>query len=81
MLLPDGKLRHFIKNLDDEDDFHQKDNQESTRYYYDHEQGQYCMEKVILFVFRENRVEVLYLTEAEWTHKTIQICSVNRLIY
>lgn len=52
MILPDGKLRHFIKNPDDEDDFHQRDNQESTPYYYDHEQGQYCMEKVIKFVYR-----------------------------
>lgn len=52
VILPDGKLRHFIKNPDDEDDFHQRDNQESTPYYYDHEQGQYCMEKVIKFVYR-----------------------------
>lgn len=48
MILPDGKLRHFIKNLDDEDDFHHKDNEQSTPFYYDHEQGQYCMEKVIM---------------------------------
>lgn len=49
VILPDGKLRHFIKNLDDEDDFHQKDNEQSTPYFYDHEQGQYCMEKVKFF--------------------------------
>lgn len=53
VILPDGKLRHFIKNPDDEDDFHQKDNEESMPFFYDHEQGQYCMEKVniILFVY------------------------------
>lgn len=50
VILPDGKLRHFIKNLDDEDDFHQKDNKDSTPYFYDHEQGQYCMDKVNLIL-------------------------------
>lgn len=48
MILPDGKLRHFIKNPDDEDDFHQRDNEQSRPFFYDHEQGQYCMEKVII---------------------------------
>lgn len=46
MILPDGKLRHFMKNPDDADDFHERDNEEFTPFYYDHEPGQYCMEKV-----------------------------------
>lgn len=45
--MPDGKLRHYIKNPDDEDDFHQKHlEKDASPLYYDYEQGQYCMDKV-----------------------------------
>ncbi|KAJ6639547.1 putative G-protein coupled receptor Mth-like 5 [Pseudolycoriella hygida] len=47
-LLPDGKLRHYIKNPYDEDDFHEKHlEKDATPLYYDYEQGQYCMDKAV----------------------------------
>lgn len=47
ILLPDGKLRHYIKNPDDEDDLFEKHfEKDESPLYYDYPQGQYCMDKV-----------------------------------
>lgn len=52
VLLPDGKMRHYIKDPDDHDDtFHVKhlheDPDTEQPMYYDYESGQYCMDKAI----------------------------------
>lgn len=47
-MLPDGKLRHFIKNPDDDDDFHLKHlEKEESPIYYDYVQDHYCMDYAI----------------------------------
>lgn len=48
VLLTDGKLRHYIKHPDDEDDFNQKHiEKDDSPMYYDYDQGQYCMDKAL----------------------------------
>jgi G protein-coupled receptor Mth (Methuselah protein) len=47
-LLPDGKLRHYIKNpedLDDDEFIHKRKSNQPM--FYDHENGKYCMDKAI----------------------------------
>lgn len=47
-LLPDGRLRHYILNTEDDesDAFAAADDIQETTMQYDYEQGQYCMDKV-----------------------------------
>lgn len=53
--MPDGKLRHYIKDPDDDnvnDDLSiQKLNKDTDPMFYDHDQGQYCMDKVCFDYF------------------------------
>ncbi|XP_055712642.1 probable G-protein coupled receptor Mth-like 5 [Phlebotomus papatasi] len=49
VLLPDGKMRHFIKNSNDADDFHKHIAETDDKpMFYDYEPGQYCMDKAVL---------------------------------
>lgn len=45
-LLPDGRLRHYIQNPDD-DNLGLPGEEKSTPLHYDYDQGRYCMEKVM----------------------------------
>lgn len=49
-LLPDGKLRHFIKSPDEDDSvaFEEDEAAKSASRSYDYEPGKYCMDKVSL---------------------------------
>lgn len=49
-LLPDGKLRHFIKSPDEDDSvaFENDEISKSASRSYDYESGQYCMDKVCI---------------------------------
>lgn len=49
-LLSDGKLRHFIRNPDDEEEVVSAKHSsidDADPMYYDHEPGQYCMDKAV----------------------------------
>lgn len=47
ILLPDGKLRHYIKHTEDDDDFQLKHlAQDEPPVFYDYNKGHYCMDKV-----------------------------------
>lgn len=70
VLLPDGKLRHFVRNPDDDDDFHQKDLIDSKPLYYDYDPGHYCMEKSIRTTGIEN-------THAEFA----MVCSPEKILH
>lgn len=48
ILLPDGRLRHYIKNPDEDDAaFYVSYSSPNKPMYFDYEQGKYCMEKSI----------------------------------
>lgn len=47
MLLPDGKLRHYIKHSEEDDDFQDRHlEHDEPPVSYDYKKGQYCMDKV-----------------------------------
>lgn len=68
-LLPDGRLRHFVKNPNDDDDFSVRHLDEDAAFAYDYSQGQYCMDKA------------LTTTDMESPAQFAMVCSPEKVIH
>lgn len=71
-LLPDGRLRHFVKNPDNDDDFSVRhlDNEDAA-ISYDYSQGHYCMDKALTTTDMDNAAQFAMVCSPEkvihWT--------------
>lgn len=65
-LLPDGKLRHYIKHSEDENDFQLKHlEHDEPPVFYDYKRGHYCMDKV------NNRCDLIINTQLTKSSQSI----------